>query len=635
MSDLKKQKLSDAMIKDFKDFARTGKDSIFWLAKGENVTIDDVITRMQSANILTVAKLGVKTADEWKNSRPSRKVRDTVSPITNNGGYSSFALIENENNYGKLRYPLVASFASSDMPFETKTFPIYSSLIKKIRSSYKVKVIEKNDSGELFVYKRKSGVVAKLKNVGLGALNLCRKIVKKQILKSSPSYKGKIVLNSSIEVGNNKIYKFSEQEKMTRILFELIKVTSKDYKKKGQLTLDSKVMAYVNLYASVLVSRAINYGSEKSNRMVEASLSLQMCNTLAGLNLDSQTLKSANSLAMKTALFTIDKLGISKQDVMESMMATGYKYYIVPQTIEEALAPKRPFVNENTFVYDAENTLGVQHFAQVTYKNSEKTEPKHEEKSEKVEKDALDNPPPPDVIEAPYYKDDSKDYSKDKSKDDSSYVEETKHLASHDELDDLDMVNWADNYGKTRYKGSHEGVKTTNVYLTKRSAEKYIDKVVLSAVTNNIDSDVKKISEGADTKVATQRAKRRYNFLEHIYTYYDRNKLSNAQTLQQSIDKELDSAVAGDNVYAHSYAKSIIDLRHNIVDEIFGNDEKILKPEGKEIAAVVNDYTQNKYNSKLSTYVKGAMRKCLKTVFKEIDSKSFEQKNLVEPESSK
>ena len=632
MSDLKNQKLSGRIIKDFRNFARTGEDPIFWLAKGKDVSIDEIITRMQSANIFTIANLGIKTADEWEHSRPARTVRKTVAPITENGSYSSFALIENDNRYGKLRYPLVASFISDDLPFATKTFQDYSSLIKKIKSSYKVKIIEKNDSGEIFSYKRKV-LTAKLKNVGYGALNLCRKMFRKKILKPSPSYKGKIVINSTIGIGNNRRYKFSEQEKITRILYALISAGSKEFAKENKTKLDKKVMAYVNLYASILVSRAIDYGTDRSNRMVEASLSLQMCNTLAGLDIDSETLKSASKLGMQTALFTIDKLGISKQSVMQAMRATGYTYYSVPETIEEALVPKRTLVNEEDFVKGAEKALGVKPVTQEAERSTAASETAHKEEAteqkhvaeKKHIKDALDNPKPDTVIYVPPMKQDKKEEKEEKT----DY-----YTVDFGDMEDTFMLS-SDLFKKVRDLKHNEGVKTKDVYLTKGSAEKYIDKVVLSALSDDIDRDFKKINSGEDTSAAVQRAKRRYNYLEHIYSYYDKNKLQDSEALKEDIEKELVSSEAGDNVYAHSFAKSIVDLRKGILTGIFGDEEKILKPENKEIATVVNDYAQDKYKSRLSTYVKSSLRKCLKTVFKEIDSKSFEQKNLVEPESSK
>ena len=58
MSDLDKTQLSEALLKDMKDFARTGEDPIFWLVNGKDVSIDAIITRMQSANIESVVELG-------------------------------------------------------------------------------------------------------------------------------------------------------------------------------------------------------------------------------------------------------------------------------------------------------------------------------------------------------------------------------------------------------------------------------------------------------------------------------------------------------------------------------------------------------------------------------------------------
>ncbi len=622
MSDLNKTQLSESLLKDMKDFAKTGEDPIFWLANKKNVSIDEIITRMQSANIESVVALGYKTIDQWSKSTPPRTVRSSIAPITNTNRYSSFALVEDAKNIGKLRYPLVASYAAKNLFFESKTFSDYSRFINKIQSAYKIKIIEKNDSGSLFNYKRKGKIRAQLKNIGLGALNLCRKLTKKQTYKTSSSYKGKIILNGSIAIGDNHRYKFSQQEKLTRIIYALTTVTSKDIAKQNKVKLDKNVMAYANLLANVLICRAINYGNNNANRVVEASLSLQMCNTLAGLEIDTETLNKANDVAMQTALFTINKLGISKNEIMNAMHATGYTYYTQPQTIIEALVPRLTIRNEEIFVNNASQLLGIPYNSKSYENNITKTEANNinisksseiianEEETKEVNKepikiekkqlDALDNPPPEEII----------------------------YLGMGDQTDNKEIA-------KVATLAEHMGVKTTNTYLTKASAEKYIDKVVLSAIRKGIDQDLTKIVNNEDNSKATQRAKRRYNFLEHLYTYYDRNKNNDSQSLEENINKELDSVEVGDNVYAHSYAKSIVDLRHSIINDLFGDNEKILKPEGKEIAGMVNDQTEKKYNSKLSVYVKGALKKCLRTVFKEIDGKSFEQKNLVEPDSSK
>ncbi len=638
MSDINKTLLSDALLKDMKDFAKTGEDPIFWLANGKNVSVDEIITRMESANIESVVALGYKTADEWTNAKPSRVVRKSIAPITNTNRYSSFALVEDANQIGKLRYPLVASYASKNLFFASKTFPDYSRFINKIKSAYKVKVIEKNDSGKLFNYKKNGRLSAVLKNIGLGTLNLCKKIFKKQIYKPSSSYKGKIIINSSIAIGDNQRYKFSQQEKLTRIIFALTTTTIKDIAKQNKIKLDKNVMAYSNLLANILISRAINYGGNNENRVVEASLSLQMCNTLAGLEIDSETLKKANQVAMQTALFTINKLGISKSEIMAAMRATGYEYYSEPLTIEDALVPRRMLTNEDSFIKNAEKLMGLSHKDETKQKQTTtdktiettripqpetKTQVNGEPKQEKFhalinkEKDALDNPAPDEIL-----------YIGTKSK---KPVEKTT-----DSSNDIIYLGMRENVNqKVDTLKDLKGVKTTDVYLTKNSAEKYIDKVVLSSIKKDIDKDLTKINSNTDTSKATQRAKRRYNFLEHLYTYYDRNKDIDGEALQKNVDKELNSNEVGDNVYAHSYAKSIVDLRHNITNEIFGDSDKILKPEGKEIAGIVNDHTMKKYNAKLSAYIKNAIKNCLRTVFKEIDDKNFEQRNLIEPDSSK
>lgn len=684
MSNLDKTQLSQAIIDDMKKFAKTGEDPIFWLANDKNVSVDEIITRMQSANIESVIDLGVKDEEQWKMSNPNYTLRKSVAPITNTDKYSSFALVENADRIGRLRYPLVASYASKNLFFSTKTFSGYSHLIDRIKSAYKVKIVERNDSGELFSYKRKGRIRAMLKNKGIGAVNLCRKLFKKQVFKPSISYKGKIVINSSISVGNNQRYKFAEQEKLTRILYALTTITSKELAKQNKIKLDKKVMAYANLYANVLISRAINYGSSSANRVVEASLSLQMCNTLAGLDIDKDTLKKANDLGMQTALYTINKLGLTKEQVMSAMRATGYTYQSTPNSIKEAIAPRRAYVNEDTYVKEAEDLIGIEHdndkaqdnraktaFTANTnkdvLKDKEKTNTTNQEtvktKTEDVkkdtmpkhEKDVLDNPGPDDVIYLPGPKEKEaldnpapdnviylgctqEEYEKQKQEEKSkNKIDDT----TADELNTDDLVAWGDAFaaldgavsGETKYStlDELEGVKTTDVYLTRRSAEKYIDRVVLTAIRRNIDGDVNKISTKEETSKVAQRAKRRYNFLEHLYTYYDRNKDKDTEVLQDSVDKELSSAELSDNIYAHSYAKSVVDLRQSILTDIFGEADKILKPEGKGIIAVVNDYAEDKYKSKLSTYVKGALKVCLKTIFKEIDEKNFEQKNLTEP----
>ena len=49
-----------------------------------------------------------------------------------------------------------------------------------IKSAKKrVKIIEKNDNESLFSYKKKGKFTGFIKNIGLGVMNLCRKVFRK------------------------------------------------------------------------------------------------------------------------------------------------------------------------------------------------------------------------------------------------------------------------------------------------------------------------------------------------------------------------------------------------------------------------------------------------------------------------
>ena len=94
--------------------------------------------------------------------------------------------MEDDANLGRLRYPLLNSFASKTILFSQKTFPRYNQLLDQIKKAYKINVIEDDALDNLFTYQREGQFGAILKNIGLGALNLCRKIFRKEAIKSIP-----------------------------------------------------------------------------------------------------------------------------------------------------------------------------------------------------------------------------------------------------------------------------------------------------------------------------------------------------------------------------------------------------------------------------------------------------------------
>lgn len=575
MSDFDKSRLSNEMQKDVLDYMQTGEDALYWLGNNKDVTVDEIITRIQSSNIETISRSGLRTVDEWATSNaPLKTVRKSLAPVSNTDKYSSFALIEKPANYGTLRYPLNNSYISKNILFANKTFPKYKELINKVQDAYKIKIIEKNDRDALFSYKRSGKVVAKLKNVGLGVVNLCRRVFKKTKFTAKPNYKGKIKINNSIVYNSKNVYKISEQEKFTKILDSILAVTVNSTAKKLNSKLGSNVLFFSRLYADILLSRAINYGDVETNRNIESSLTLQMSNVLAGLDLTPEQIKEASSIGLISAENAIKKLGLSLSDVKQSVQAAGYNYDEEPETMQDALLPKNALIKEGDeeALNKSEEILGLPFYR------------------------ALPNLLHPPVSE----------FSKLKDKESKIAEANDKKISDKKDLD---------------------GVKDSTVYLTKSSAKKYIDKVVLNCLKKQIDKSISGINDENATEKKLNKFKRQYNFVEHMYTFYDKNKENESDELDKLIERELVNG--GDNNFAHSFGKSFLDFRQNILDKLFADKDVIEKKQGKAIATVINDFVEEHYNKKLSTYLLDTLKKSLTSIFNEIDENKFEPKNLV------
>ena len=83
-----------------------------------------------------------------------------------------------------------------------------------------------------------------------------------------------------------------------------------------------------------------------------------------------------------------------------------------------------------------------------------------------------------------------------------------------------------------------------------------------------------------------------------------------------------------DNNYAHSFGKSFVDLRQDILNELFGNEEAIEKKDGKTVITLINEYVEQKYGKKLSSFVLNALNKNLNAIYKEIDKNNFTPKTF-------
>ncbi len=586
MAILNSNNISKEMLKDLKNYQATGEDAIFLLGHYRDLSTEDIIARLQSSRIVDIIKSGLKTEKEWYEfSAPLKNVRTGVYPIYDNK-YSCYALKENENAYGHLRYPLCSSFASKSILFSKKTFPKYEQLVKKIKSVYKVKIVEKNDQSELFKYKKENKVKAIIKNLAYGVLNLCRKIFKKEKLSSMPSYRGKIYINNNLVFDNKSVYKISEQEKFTKILDGILAITTKNAAKKLRSNLTNKELFFSRLYAEVLLSRAIDYGDSETNRKIEDSLTLQMSNALAGLDMSNSEINEAARIGFNVALVTIKRLGLTLDDVKKSVLNAGYKYDIMPTSIEEALLPK--YVSNPMLIETKEKETEKEQMAEVKkeeYKPNfiilnEKDAYRDTEKQNK------------EVVDAKI---------KEKDSEENKYADKIKLI----------------------------GLKDTKTYLTKNSAKKYIDRVIESNFKKQIDKSVGKILLGEVGDKKLEKLNRNYNFVEHMLSFYNKNKDMDTTKIEEIMNNELYVRKdVADNNYAHSFGKSFVDLRQDILNELFGNEEAIEKKDGKTVITLINEYVEQKYGKKLSSFVLNALNKNLNAIYKEIDKNNFTPKTF-------
>ena len=592
MDILNSKNLSKEMLKDLKNYQFSGEDAIFLLGNYRDLSTEEIIARLQSSRIFDIIKSGLKTEKEWKEfSAPLKNVRTEVCPIYGDK-YSCYALKENENAYGHLRYPLCSSFASKSILFSKKTFPKYNELVSKIKKVYKVKIVEKNDQSELFRYKKENKIKAIIKNIAYGALNLCRKLFKKEKLSSMPNYRGKIIINNNLVFDNKSVYKISEQEKFTKILDGILAITTKNAAKKLRSNLSDKELFFSRLYSEVLLSRAIDYGDPETNRKIEDSLTLQMSNVLAGLNMSNSEINEAARIGFNVALVTIKRLGLTLEDVKKSVLNAGYKYDTMPTSIEEALLPKHAL--KYNLIETKDNTKDnedLSHKENTTEKEDIEYKPNFVILNEDTSKtDKNNNQIKKDFIDVEI---------KEKDNDENKYSDKIKLI----------------------------GVKDTKTYLTKNSAKKYIDRVIESNFKKQIDKSVGKILLGEAGEKKLEKLNRQYNFVEHMLSFYNKNKDVDSSKIEEIMNNELYVRKdVADNNYAHSFGKSFVDLRQDILNEIFGDKETIEKKDGKTIISLINDYVEQKYGKKLSSFVLNALNKNLNAIYKEIDKKEFTPK---------
>ena len=604
--------LSSVALKDLERYQTSGEDAIYMLAQsafdnGEELNTDMVLNRIQSKKIYDIQSssntksdlkksldfIGAQTQEDWKKMGvPCKKIKESATTILNNK-YSCYFL--KAETYNQLRYPMYDSFTSSKFLFRNKTFPNYEELVNKVKKSFGIKVIEasgKNkliDKSELYRYIKENKFVGFVKNVGLGAVNLCRTLFKKSKLFSTKSYRGKIILRDNYVYAHGGNYKLSQQEKFVKILDGILNVTIKRATKVYDSNLNEKQLFYSRLYANILLSRAINFNDKgESNKKIENSLMLQMANVLAGLNMTTSEINQATSIAFKSAIFVINKMGIEISDIKACVKNMGYKYDKNPTTIDEALLPKSPLLNLLL-------TSGEEEVV---------------EQEQKTEQNFI-------LKGKPYNSVSTADYNQNK-KENNELIQDVEYEVLNDE--------------STKYAVKKPMFLNPAVYyISKNSAEMYIDNVIESGFKKLINKNLGKINLAPESNKKAEKLHRGYNFAEHMLAFYRTNKNKSAEELDRMIEKEFSSNKTNDdNKYAHSLSKAFINLKQQILNGIFGDANRVEKKQNKKASVLVNEYVENKYGKKLVYYIYNCLDENLNKVYKEIDKNSFVPRNFTE-----
>ena len=338
MSTFDIKRLSKQMLADYQDYAKTGEDAIYWLvASKQPHTTDQIINRIQSANIEHVTFSGLKTLGEWTTSQYGpTQVRATLAPVSNTNKYSSYALVERGVQIGKLRYPLRHSFAATKPAFIKKTYPSYQSMLRKINQQYGIDVVESARFDEMYRYSHTKihGIIKNMFPFSRGTTD--QRLSNKRNL----DYMGTIYLNNNLRLANGIQYEISQQEKMTKIFDAIFEISVNQYAKDhSELAMTNEEKFVARLIADILMSRAIDFGNPEDNINAEMALTLQLSNVLAYLDLSSDRLKVCGEAGLACARDACIKMDLGIDKIKVGMESSNHTYRNPPQNITEALAP--------------------------------------------------------------------------------------------------------------------------------------------------------------------------------------------------------------------------------------------------------------------------------------------------------
>ncbi len=588
------------MLKD-SDFSNAFKNDLMMLVLNEQTAFDmlvenenqndklldsnSVVSRLQTQYFaLNRNSSGFKSAKIWDQNEffEPNEVNKNIPTIVGDK-YSSFATLKYYNSFD-LDYPFDEDYTDDVRPF--KGDKISDATLEKEFRYLKEKLninVETSRFALKSTYKRNLFKVAfaKVKNKVL-------KLAKKPV-NISATFKGKITLR---DFYSN--YKLSNAEKLVNaydlVLKAVLKQTAKKYKSVDGKKASKEVLFASRLFANILMSRIYDLKDTNYNKKLEDCLWLQFANALNKYNYDAKELSHIVTLGANCAQDLCEKLGISKNKVVERMTKLGYKYDCIPATIYEAFlnVKQRDFSIYTQKAFEKENVV-----------EEPVKETKKEQKAEKSA-DELKLAANAQALTA-----------------EKSPVAETKTVEQKEVLNKEEQKQEVEPY--TAIKAPEfTKIKTA-------SAEKVVDDVVIKYLAEKSASTANKVDTCKPNSKKLEQLKSEMGMYNLMLSYYV--QATHSKTMSVKNDENYSES---DISKAKRVTKGLIEQRNRIVSEV-ANDCAV-KPVGQKTSTFMNAISKNKFGLTIREYFTKLIKGCVEHTTTNVKVDDAKTTYEIEPE---
>lgn len=645
-----KNYFSPNALSDFENFSSTGENAFYLMYNGKS-SVNEIITRFQTTTDFSSYGLA-KSKKDWK--RINLDVHQSAISVTNQDEYSAFSLVE--NNIGSLRYPVIRNF-SGDTKFNKFSFtcPKYEELKNIITSCFPIKIVEKSKREKLF-YAKERRLKGFIKRTFKNTLGVC---------KVALTFGRKKFKSSSMEKFNTKLYLSShdfeqsshvtQADKITMVFNTVAsKISKRSFKKSGlinECVEKEKANFLSELLTTLFVLRANTTGNTTTDKKISDSLTLQIANTVASMK-SKYDIKYACKNAVLATKYTLDKMGLTKEDVIEGTQRLGQNLVVdSSMSLEEIMFGKNavktqtqsenlvkvttlptPVIPEDEF--DAENDVENKNEEDVAENIIPTFNPTEEENKRFVANPPIFNSKPITLESAMLYNKIISEKEKQQNlQNQNNLQEETQNQEVKEEVKTKENNKEEQVSKEIVVENAKIQPKTQQKSLTRVSANKYFIKELEKSISSMTNVVNKKLDVSA-SKAKFKATKRFFDFITEVdskITYYKNLKFDykNIEKLEafENVDKTDNLLTAKD--YAFRYTKSLLQQKDKFLDKHFDSEGNL-----KTKSIQTNKDLFDKFNV-LNSQKEGTLQSKIKNSIKKIVSLMNTKINKLEKEAQK